>query len=105
VLAPEGSEVMARILKLERFEGPPSSLKIVVKLETVNVGGLPHSLAATVNSMGGRFEKGTGLERRVPLGSFDTLADPGGGAFEFRDVKPDFVVRSGLESTWTTTRP
>ncbi len=105
VLAPEGSEITARILKLERFEGPPSSLKIIVKLESVNVGGVPRSLHATMSSAGQRFEKETGLERRVPLGSFDTLADSGGGLFEFRDAKPNLVVKSGLESTWTTAGP
>jgi hypothetical protein len=105
VLVPEGSEITARIVKLERFEGPPSSLKIIVKLETVNVGGTPHSLHATMSSRGQRFEKGTGLERRVQLGSFDTLADLGGGLFEFRDAKPNFVVRSGLESNWMTAGP
>lgn len=105
VLAPEGSEIAARILKLERFEGPPSSLKIIVKLETLTVGGSAHPFHATMNSAGPRFQKDTGLERRVPLGSFDTLDDLGGGMFEFRDAKANFVVRSGLESTWTTAGP
>jgi hypothetical protein len=105
VLAPEGSEITARIVKLERFEGPPSALKIIVKLETVYVGGTPHSFTATMNSVGQRFAKEMGLERRVPLGSFDILGDLGGGLFEFRDAKPDFVVRSGLESTWMTAAP
>ena len=104
VLAPEGSEITARILKLERFEGPPSSLQIVVKLESISVGGSPHPLKATMNSTG-RFEKGTGLVRSVPLGSLDSLADPDAGLFEFRDAKPDLVIKSGLESTWTTAGP
>jgi hypothetical protein len=78
---------------------------MLVKLETVTVAGAPHPFAATMNSTGGRFEKGTGLERSVPLGSFDTLADPAAGVFEFRNAKPDLVVRSGLESTWMTALP
>jgi hypothetical protein len=105
VLAPEGSQITARILKLERFEGPPASVRIIVKLETVNVGGAPHSFHAAMNLIGQRFEKGTGLQRSVALGSFDALTDSGAGMFEFRDVKPDFVVKSGLESAWVTALP
>jgi hypothetical protein len=27
------------------------------------------------------------------------------GMFEFRNVKPNFVIRSGLESSWVTSAP
>jgi len=105
VLVPEGTEIAARILKMERFEGPPASVRIIVKLETVNAEGAPRPFHATMILTGQRFEKSAGLERSVPLGSFDTLADSGAAMFEFRDAKPNFVVKSGLESAWTTAGP
>jgi hypothetical protein len=104
VLAPEGSEVAARIIRLEHFPGPPSSVRLVVKLETVNVGGLPHSFRATTNSVPQPLVdvalSGSLLRQRMELGSLS--ADPNIGVFEFRDVKADFVVKSGLESNWMT---
>jgi hypothetical protein len=105
VLVPEGAEIAARILKLQRFEGPPASVRIIVKLEALNAGGAPRPFHATMILTGQRFEKSTGLQRSVALGSFDTLADSGAAMFEFRDAKPNFVVKSGLESAWTTAGP
>ena len=105
VLVPEGSEIMARIVKLEHFYGPPSSFTIGVKLETVNAGGSPQPLAATTSAADRRFEKTTGLVRRVPLGSFDALEDYSIEIFQFRDTARSRVVESGLESTWTTVEP
>ncbi len=105
ILVPKGSEVMARILRMERFVGPPSSLRMVLKLETVTMGGTLHPFAATMNSAAPGFEKANGLQRSVPLGSFDTLTDPGTGVFEFPNATANFVIRSGLESAWVTIAP
>jgi len=103
ILVPEGSEVTARIVKLQHFYGPPSSFTIGVKLETVNAGGMPHLLSAVTNPSGRRFEKQVGLGRRVQLGSFDTLEDRSIEIFEFRNTDRNRVVESGRETTWTTT--
>jgi hypothetical protein len=105
VLVPEGSEVMARIVKLQHFSGPPSSFVIGIRLETVNAGGAARPLAATTNWIGGRFEKQPGLERRLQLGSFDTLEDRAIAIFEFRDAGRNRVFGNGLESAWTTAAP
>jgi hypothetical protein len=121
VLVPEGSEVAARIVRLEHFPGPPSSVRMLIKLETVKVGGMPLPFTATMNWVPQPLvevtNKKTGLvgqpvtpgprvlQQRVPLGSFDTLADPNIGLFDFRDVKPNFVIKSGLESNWMTAGP
>ena len=102
VLVPEGSEVTARIVKLEHFLGPPSSFTMGVKLETVNAGGSPHTLNAVMSPSDRRFEKQAGLGRRVQLGSFDTLEDRSIEIFEFRDTGRNRVIESGLESAWTT---
>jgi hypothetical protein len=106
VLAPEGSQITVRIVRLEHFPGPPSSVRMLVKLETVNVGGAPIPFAATMNWAPQPPMLGTAvLQRRMPLGSLNTQADPNIGIFDFRDVKPGFVVKSGLESNWKTAGP
>jgi hypothetical protein len=105
VWAPEGAEVTARIMRLEHFPGPPSSVRMLVKLESVNVGGTPVPFKATIDLVPQASvppNKGPGLQPRVQLGSLDTLADPTIGVFEFRDVRPNFVVKRGLESNWMT---
>ena len=118
VLVPEGSDITVRIVRLEHFPGPPSSFRMLVKLETVNMGGTPRPLTATMNwvpqplgdatvphsAMLGTTS-GPVLRRRMPIGSLDTQADPNIGIFDFRDVKSNFVVKSGLESNWKTAGP
>jgi hypothetical protein len=106
-LVPEGSEVTARIVRLEHFPGPPSSVRMLVKLETVSLGGAFLPFTAGMNRapqqavpLGSHV-----LQQRIQLGSLDTLADPNIGVFDFRDVKPNFVVKSGLESNWMTAAP
>jgi len=106
VLVPEGTIVTARIVKIQHYYGPPSSLKIGVKLETLTMGGSPRPFAASLTSFSPRFQKNPGLlSRRVELGSLDTMDDRTVGQFEFRDVKPNYVVSGGLESTWVTAAP
>ncbi len=120
VLVPEGSPVTARIVRLEHFPGPPSSVRILVKLETVNVGGTPLPFTATMNWVpramvavtsekigidGPPVPSIQALKRRMPIGSLDPQADPNVGIFDFRDVQPNFVVKSGLESNWKTGGP
>jgi hypothetical protein len=108
ILVPQGSDVTARIVRLEHFPGPPFSVRMLVKLESVNVGGMPQPFTAIMSwaplprtvSLSGSW-----LQERTPLGSLDALSDPSVGIFDFRDVKPNFVVKSGLESNWTTAEP
>jgi hypothetical protein len=108
VLIPRGAEVSARIGGLEYYPGPPSYIAMFVKLETVSVRGTAVPLDAkrpeepVVNA---RAPGTRGLRQRIPLGSFRSMNNAGLGLFEFRNVKPDFVIKSGLESTWTTAEP
>ena len=112
VLVPKGAEVTARIGRIERFSGPPSSVRMLVKLETVSVGGKLVPLVAiktSVDEPAVAREAGRRgpheLRQRIPLGSFLSLVNSSLGLFEFRNVKPNFVIKSGLESTWTTAEP
>ena len=112
VLVPKGAEVTARIGRIERFSGPPTSVRMLVKLESVTVGGKLVPLVATKTSADEPLvareagQRGPHeLRQRIPLGSFSSLVNSSLGLFEFRNVKPNFVIKSGLESTWTTAEP
>lgn len=100
IIAPKGSPVTVRIMKMEHYSGPPSTLTPAVEPENVEVGGVSRPLFAKMNPDAKRFEKQACLSRRIPLGSFDTMGDP--GVFRFVNVGENAVIRSGVESTWTT---
>jgi hypothetical protein len=105
VLVPEGSPVTARIVRLEHFPGPPTSVRVLVKLENVNLGGTPRPFTATMNWVPQAMvavTNGPVLQRRIPIGSLNSQADPNIGIFDFRGVQPNFIVKSGLESDWKT---
>ncbi len=105
VLVPEGATVTARILKLEHSAGSPPVLDMVVKLETVTVAGQPRPLTASKSSGSKRFEVEPGQLRRINLGPLTPATDRTSGAFEFRNAGDDYVIKSGLESDWTTLAP
>jgi hypothetical protein len=52
-----------------------------------------------------RFRQQTGLTQRSELGSLAPSEGPEIGVLEFRNVSEDYVVKSGLESQWTTLAP
>jgi hypothetical protein len=68
VLVPKGAEVVARILRLEHFPGPPSSVRMQVKLEAVSVGRTLMPLLATKNWVPQKWQdvtnQKTGLDGR-----------------------------------------
>jgi hypothetical protein len=55
---------------------------------------VPQAMVAVTN--------GPVLQRRIPIGSLNSQADPNIGIFDFRGVQPNFIVKSGLESDWKT---
>jgi hypothetical protein len=122
VLVPEGTAVSARLLKVRHFydlrplvaEGrnmrpqqPPFVLDI--KLETFEMGGTAHFLKARYDSGIRTFAKPTGpLAARIDIGSVDRPESKSSddiGTFIFWDPSPNFVVKSGLESSWITVSP
>jgi len=104
VLVPKGALVTARIAGLQHYVGPPSSVTLLVKLEAVEMGGRTVPLAAERISRTAPFDppRSQGLRRRIPLGTFAMLSNAKLGLFEFHNVKPNFVIKSGLESDWVT---
>ena len=80
---------------------PPLVLKI--KLEKLDLGGNSFPLNAAFDSGLHRFAKSKGqLPKRVEIGSIDSSQDSNTGSFAFWETKPNYVVRSGLESNWVT---
>jgi len=84
------------------FYGSAAAVALEVKLETVDVGGVPIRLTA-VPDTGSSFQKpkrGT-LRQRVELGTLRGLEDRS-ASFEFRNVQLPYLIGSGLESMWVT---
>jgi hypothetical protein len=120
VFVPEGSAVTGRIVSIRHYypasrpqngkareaprQYPP--LVLAVKLETLEVGGVPRPFKATSDSRVQRFAKVTGgLSQQVDLGPLDRLPDRDAGVFDFWDETPGYVVESGMESSWITLAP
>jgi hypothetical protein len=83
---------------------PPLVLKI--KLEKLDLGGNSFPLNVAFDSGLHRFAKSKGqLPKRVEIGSIDSSQDLNTGSFAFWETKPNYVVRSGLESNWVTLSP
>jgi hypothetical protein len=122
VLVPEGTPVTARLLKVRHFfdlrplvaerrnirpQQPPFVLDI--KLEAFEIGGTAHSLKAKYDSGIRTLAKPTGpLAVRIDIGSVDRPESNSSddiGTFTFWDPSLNFVVKSGLESSWITVSP
>jgi hypothetical protein len=119
VLAGEGTEILARITRLEQIAGAKASIRMEVKLESVRVGGSLVALPAVARpgpdaeeaavrplaSGGSAVHLGRtpeAMQKRVALGRLHT--DSGTYVFEFPGEKQGFVIGAGLESSWVTGR-
>lgn len=104
VLVPKGALVSARIVQIRRFYGLSPSLRLVLKLETVDLAGAPRPLSAQPDF-------------RVPVTSYATSAPPRriptisvrldnqdrqAAVFIFSDTNGNFVDSIGFESKWLT---
>jgi len=102
ILAPKGAAVTARIIQIRRFYVPAPSLRLVLKLETVDIAGTLRPLAAAPDSRAppSNNTKAT-LQRRSIPATLDNQ-DPQAAVFQFWDAKGNFVASSGFESKWLT---
>lgn len=100
VLVPEAAAITARIVKLQRFTGPPATIQMLVKLETIDRNGSARPLAADYSPTG--LPPAAAPNAPIPLGGWNGVADRRVAAFQFENADAKFVVKSGLESTWTT---
>jgi hypothetical protein len=108
VLVPKGAAVIARIVQIRRFYAPQPSLRLVLKLETVDVGGTPRPLAARPDArapvLGSARDAANGaLRSGTPLVTtrLDNR-DPEAAVFVFWEAKGNLVGSAGVESRWLT---
>ena len=102
-LAPKGAAVTARIVQIRRFYVPQPSLRLVLKLETVDIAGVPRPLAAAPQSSTPAPDNGRGaLQRRYATEIRLDNQDPQAAVFVFYDAKGNFVSSAGFESRWQT---
>jgi hypothetical protein len=114
--------ITARIIQLERLYGIVApgvqSLRIGIRLESVEINGFRHPFDAQIDSVEKRRVKpATGstrmtdigvadrLIRREDLGSFEEMLNPpdaNAGYLVFDDVTSDYVIRPGLEISGKT---
>jgi hypothetical protein len=119
VLVAEGTPVTGRILSIRRFyessqpnmsktsgsrqHRPP--LVVEIRLEAVDLNGTSHPFNAAFDTGLQRFAKLAGPFTRDEIGPLDRSNDPARARFEFWDAGPNYVIKSGLESSWKTLAP
>jgi hypothetical protein len=113
ILVPAGAEIAARIIRLEHFPGPPAEARMLVKLETINVGGTNLTFSPEMNLVAQKpaevrppgLERGPGQFAPGPtyVTSFDAMSDPDVGTFYFQDAGSSFVIPGELETMWWVT--
>jgi hypothetical protein len=104
VLAPKGTVVTARIVQVRRFYEPAPSLRLVIKLEAMDIAGTGRPLLARPDSRVPVASAGSNaLRRRSPLTTtrLDNQ-DPQAAVFTFWDTSGNLVTASGFESKWLT---
>lgn len=100
VLAPAGSAITARLVRIRQYFGGISAVSLGLKLETIQIGSVTVPLNARPNFALRRF---TSLGNRVPrveLGTLSDLDDRDVVVFEFRSDRAQAVISHGLESGW-----
>jgi hypothetical protein len=99
---PKGAAVTARIARIRRFYVPEPIVELVIKLETVEIGGMPRRLLATAefSSPEPVLTAPGSLHRRVELATPDNQ-DP--EAIVFQAHRPDRNIVGPFESKWSTT--
>ena len=90
-----GATVTGRIIRLEHVYRREPHLRIFIKLEEVDTGGVRIPLYA-------REHRSEGGRSVVPLRAFG-----GGnyGTYRFKGVKPDFIIKRGFKTQWITMLP
>jgi hypothetical protein len=104
VLVPKGAAVTARIVQVRRFYVPEPNLRLVLKLETVEIAGTPRPLTATPDATPPVVNAGRGaLQRRsTPVTARLDNQDPQAAVFVFGNTKGNLAVSAGFESKWLT---
>jgi hypothetical protein len=100
VLSPSGAAVSGRIAEVRHYYPPTPSWSIVLRLETLKIGGASRPFAAVVDEMSQRL---TGT--RGGKGVLHWKSAPGTAEMVFGELKPGEAVPSGQEMKWVTVWP
>jgi hypothetical protein len=98
---PKGAAVTARIARIRRFYVPEPIVEVVIKLETVEIGGIPRRLLAVAefSNPPSQLTAPGGLRRRVELATPDNQDSE---AMVFQAHRPDRSIVPPFESRWST---
>ncbi len=106
-LVPKGAAVTLRLLEMRRFYEPRKVLRLVLKPETVEIGGTPRPLAAAPDARPAAVMPNPGAMHQRPAPVVRLLLDskdPHAAVLEYFDVRSD-VLPAGFESSWVTAIP
>jgi hypothetical protein len=103
VLAPKGAAVTGRIIQIRRFYKPQALLRVVLKLETVDVGGVPRPLTAgpVIVTQPVAGNPRVRMQQRNNSASLDNQ-DPQAVVLQFWDFGKSFTLHGGYELKWST---
>jgi hypothetical protein len=102
-LVPKGAALNGRIVQLQRVYAPVSEWLIVgLKLETIEVNGLPQRFYATLESAFRRRKRWPPEDQWEPMLHPD---DPSVGVLGFEDVTEHYVINRGVEIAGRTMAP
>ncbi|MGO9260030.1 MAG: hypothetical protein ACLQU1_27510 [Bryobacteraceae bacterium] len=107
ILVPRGAAVTARILQIRRYYGQTPILRLVLKLETVEIARAPRPLAAEPDTRVAPVANrpGTPGSRTLPPRPNPVMVDNEdrqAAVFQFANARGNLVVVSGFESKWLT---
>jgi hypothetical protein len=107
LVAPAGAPVMARLVKLRQFLGPSVSVSLGLKLESIEIGGVPVPLKARPNFTLRTIQttRSGSLTPHIALGELNDLGDRDVVTFEFLSMQLKGAIGRGLESGWVIVDP
>ncbi len=105
VLVPAGAMVSGRITKAEHLYQPNKSFVLAIRLEAVMVGGMSRPIKAAQDSGARRFAKSGRLTQRIDLGLLLATQDRDIAIFDFPGASANYVIKSGMVSSWLTVGP
>jgi len=102
VIAPGGAAVGARILRIRRFHRPDAGISVEIRLETIEIRGVPVSLPAIpFANPRERYRRQFVLKGNVEMGVVRGT-DEHSAEFVFRKPPARYVIGPGIVSEWFT---
>jgi hypothetical protein len=107
LLMAAGTLVRARLVRVEERHGKSASVRVAVRLESIEVGGKQQPFRARREPTSRTFNLGAAsfTRQRITLGSIDSLRDDDVEEFYAAGVKEGHVFRAGAEMKWRSAAP